>query len=80
MTELGETPRHYWLPTPNPDTGAFVRHAFRGRRWESQSTDTTVCGTDVAMAKPSELDWCTAPTCQDCNGVLREEQQVRGEP
>ncbi|MEV0705378.1 hypothetical protein AB0I53_46735 [Saccharopolyspora sp. NPDC050389] len=73
MTELGDGPRHYWLPTPDGDR--FVRHAFRGRRWESQSCDTTVCGKRVAMAKPSEMDWCTAPTCRDCNGILRDEQE-----
>ncbi|WP_223840031.1 hypothetical protein [Saccharopolyspora pogona] len=76
MTE--QVQRHYWLPTPDPDARAFVRHAFRGRRWESQSSDTTVCGKQVAMAKPNEMDWCTAPTCLECNGILVGEQ--RGSP
>ncbi|GAA0527934.1 hypothetical protein GCM10011581_40790 [Saccharopolyspora subtropica] len=65
---------HYWLPTPNPETGVFVRHAFCGRRWEGQSADTSVCGVAVAMAEPSEMDWRTAPTCMGCNEVLKQRQ------
>ena len=34
--------------------------------------------TQVAMAKPNEMDWCTAPTCLECNGILVGEQ--RGSP
>ncbi|MGW1677886.1 hypothetical protein [Saccharopolyspora sp. NPDC002376] len=78
MSEPGEVQRHFWLPTPDPDAGAFVRHAFRGRRWEGQASEATVCGKQVAMAKPSEVDWCSAPTCLDCNGILVNEQ--RGSP
>jgi hypothetical protein len=65
---------HYWMPTPDPDTGVFARHAFRGRRWEGQSMDIAVCGTAVAMAKPSEMDWRTAPTCMPCNEILKSHQ------
>lgn len=75
MIDPDESPRHYWFPTPDPDLHAFVRHAFRGRRWESQRSDMTVCDKRVAMAKPSDMDWCTAPTCTDCNEILLSEQR-----
>ncbi|GAA2782465.1 hypothetical protein GCM10010470_15580 [Saccharopolyspora taberi] len=39
----------------------------------SQSSDIAVCGAQVAMAKSSEMDWCTAPTCLECNTALIEE-------
>lgn len=72
-----EPARHYWLPTPNPDSSVFARHAFRGRRWERQSADTTVCGVEVAMAAPADLDWVTAPTCGECNRTLISELNGR---
>ncbi|TDD05900.1 hypothetical protein E1181_14025 [Saccharopolyspora terrae] len=72
-----EPARHYWLPTPNPDSGVFARHAFRGRRWERQSADTTVCGVEVAMATPTDLDWVRAPTCGECNRTLISELNGR---
>lgn len=64
-----EPERHYWMPS-----GDDVRHAFRGRRWERQGADTTVCGVSVALYEPDELDWISAPTCLACNRVLRDEQ------
>ena len=72
-----EPARHYWLPTPHPESGAFARHAFRGRRWEGESADTTVCGVDVAMATSTDVDWITSPTCRDCNQLLVEECKSR---
>nr|WP_246331192.1 hypothetical protein [Saccharopolyspora hordei] len=68
---MQQAERHYWLPAPDPDTGVFERHAFPGRRWEGQPTGVAVCGAQVAMAVPSEMDWRTAPTCMPCNDVLR---------
>ena len=44
------------------------------RRWEGQPVDTSVCGTEVAMAKPSEMDWRMAPTCMPCNEILKSQQ------
>lgn len=72
-----EPARHFWLPTPHPESGAFARHAFRGRRWERQPADTAVCGVDVAMAAPTDLDWITSPTCADCNKILIDEHENR---
>lgn len=61
--------RHFWRPG-----GDAVRHAFRGRRWCGQVNETSVCGTGVRLtADPSESDWVIAPTCADCNAVLRAE-------
>ncbi|MGP4020714.1 hypothetical protein [Saccharopolyspora sp. 5N708] len=74
MIGVRQTEPHYWMPTPNPETGVFERHAFRGRRWAGQSMDLTVCGTEVAMAEPSEMDWRTAPTCMSCNEILKSRQ------
>ncbi|GAA0520531.1 hypothetical protein GCM10009545_23230 [Saccharopolyspora thermophila] len=67
--------RHYWLPIPGAGDIGGTRHAFRGLRWEGQSSGSTVCGQEVAMAKPSEMDWCLFPTCQLCNGILVAEQR-----
>lgn len=67
--ETAERPRHFWLPS-----GDRVRHAFRGRRWLNQKQDTTVCGKGVRLSLPTEEDWFMAPTCLDCNRVLKAEQ------
>lgn len=75
MNRPPQDERHFWLPTPDPDRRALVRHAFRGARWESERSAETVCGKEVAMAKPHEMDWCTAPTCADCNRALIGEQR-----
>ncbi|MDI2031479.1 hypothetical protein QFW96_22820 [Saccharopolyspora sp. TS4A08] len=65
--------RHYWLPVPNEGTSAGTRHAFRGPRWEGRRQERTVCGKEVGMAQPSEMDWILFPTCADCFGVLKGE-------
>lgn len=71
--ELTERPRHYWLPIANDDDRTGVRHAFRGRRWEGQRTGTTVCGVEVRMCTPTELEWIMYGTCPSCNRVLQRE-------
>lgn len=75
MTPTHFANRHYWLPVPNPGEFGGTRHAFRGPRWEGQRAETTVCEREVAMAKPSEMDWCTFPSCRDCNEILIAEQE-----
>ncbi|GAA3355940.1 hypothetical protein [Saccharopolyspora gregorii] len=72
MSHEHQPERHFWLPVP--DSGDLVRHAFRGRRWENQPADDSVCGRRLAMAQPCELDWCRAPTCPDCNDTLKNER------
>ncbi|MDA3627245.1 hypothetical protein [Saccharopolyspora oryzae] len=71
MIGLQQTERHYWLPAPDPETGAFERHAFQGRRWAGQPVEIAACGAEVAMAAPGEMDWRTAPTCMRCNDFLK---------
>ncbi|MEU5846032.1 hypothetical protein [Saccharopolyspora shandongensis] len=79
MTTTHAMNRHYWLPIPKAGDIGGTRHAFRGARWEGQPSETTVCGQEVAMAKPSEMDWCTFPTCLRCNEILRAEQSTERE-
>ncbi|GAA2361918.1 hypothetical protein GCM10009854_46770 [Saccharopolyspora halophila] len=67
-------PRHFWLPIPAGDQNSGKRHAFRGRRWEGERSGTTVCAEEVPMARPSEMDWITLPTCLNCYEILRKEQ------
>ncbi|SFT04956.1 hypothetical protein [Saccharopolyspora flava] len=67
--------RHYWLPIPDSSQCSGTRHAFRGPRWEGEHTGTTVCGQEVAMAKPSEMDWICHPTCPSCYDTLKLEQR-----
>ncbi|MCA1185108.1 MULTISPECIES: zinc finger protein [unclassified Saccharopolyspora] len=63
----------FWRPA-----GDGVRHAFRARRYEGQAEDVSVCGVTCALSQElSETDWCTAPTCPSCNGILRAEQDER---
>ncbi|MFR9727954.1 hypothetical protein ACL03H_01915 [Saccharopolyspora sp. MS10] len=55
-----------------------MRHAFRSRRYDGQAEDVSVCGATCALVRElSETDWCTAPTCAACNGILRAEQDSR---
>ncbi|TDD07105.1 hypothetical protein E1181_10905 [Saccharopolyspora terrae] len=68
------SPGHYWLPVVDGEQG--VRHAFRGRRWEGQSAETAVCGCHVAMAQPSEMDWVTFKSCDECRFVLLAEAGI----
>lgn len=76
MSTAAETtacPRHYWLPIANDHDLGGVRHAFRGRRWDGQKNGTTVCGVDVLMYEPTELDWIMYGTCHACNRILKKE-------
>nr|WP_245556063.1 hypothetical protein [Actinopolyspora mortivallis] len=70
--------QHYWLPVPDRTGFTWHRHAFRGKHWDGRSADTSVCGAQCAMAKPSELDWVQAPTCSDCTELLIAEQSGGG--
>jgi hypothetical protein len=67
--------RHYWLPVPNAGESGGIRHAFRGGRWDGQASDTTVCGDEVAMAQPSQMDWINFPSCGKCNDILKSEHR-----
>lgn len=64
-----EPRRHFWLPVSDR-----VRHAFRGRRYGGQDVGTTVCGIGVTMGEATETDWVMAPSCLECNRILKEEQ------
>ena len=65
--------RRFWRPS-----GDGVRHAFRGRRYNGQSGDVSVCGVDCALAEEtSETEWVMASTCAACNTVLRAELAAR---
>lgn len=68
---------HYWMPVIEK---RGVRHAFRGRRWEGQPRDESVCGLNVPMAKPSQMDWITFPTCTTCWKILADEAQEETGP
>ncbi|MGW1679324.1 hypothetical protein [Saccharopolyspora sp. NPDC002376] len=76
MTSTHFANRHYWLPVPSSGEFGGTRHAFRGPRWQGQCSETTVCGQEVAMATPSEMDWCTFPSCRSCNEILIAEQHT----
>lgn len=65
------SPGHYWLPVVEGERG--VRHAFRGRRWEGQPAEKAVCGRHAAMAQPSEMDWVTFKSCDECRCALLRE-------
>ncbi|GAA2783575.1 hypothetical protein [Saccharopolyspora taberi] len=65
--------RHFWLPVPDSGGPGGTRHAFRGPRWDGSATDTAVCGEEAALAQPSEMDWCTFPTCRACTETLKAE-------
>lgn len=72
---LPEAEAHYWMPIPDPDGR---RHAFRGaRRWPGQSSGQTVCGIEVALARPAETDWVYRPTCGFCWEELIDRQRTR---
>ena len=75
MNGTQQNQRHYWLPVPSTGVRGGTRHAFRGARWDGRRTDRTVCGAEAALAQPSEMDWCTFPTCLDCNEILKAEQR-----
>lgn len=65
-----ESGYHYWMPVP----GDF-RHAIKGaRRWRGERAATTICGTEVALAAPSEMDWIFVRTCPYCWTELIREQ------
>ncbi|WP_249124409.1 hypothetical protein [Saccharopolyspora erythraea] len=66
--------RHYWQPVPDDKGG--LRHAFRGRRWEGQPAAEAVCGRAVPLAQPSEMDWITFRSCEQCRHVLLAEAGV----
>lgn len=67
-----ETSYHYWMPVPQDR-----RHAFRGaRRWDGRRSGKTVCGIEVALAAPSELDWIHIATCPACWDSLVTEAGV----
>ncbi len=79
MTELHElvpeADTHYWHPVPAPEAR---RHAFRGsRRWPGQTSGQTVCGVEVAMARPGEMNWIYLPTCGFCWEELVSQQRSR---
>ncbi|EQD85295.1 hypothetical protein A8924_6080 [Saccharopolyspora erythraea NRRL 2338] len=65
--------RHFWQPIQHTTAPGGVRHAFRGRRWEGEPSATTVCGQQVPLARTSEMDWITSPSCPDCTEILRQE-------
>ncbi|SFT86295.1 hypothetical protein SAMN04487904_11140 [Actinopolyspora lacussalsi subsp. righensis] len=70
--------QHYWLPVPDRTGFKWHRHAFRGKHWDGRPADTSVCGFQYPMAKPSELDWFQSPTCSDCTELLIAEQSSAG--
>lgn len=67
--EVGAGERHFWFPIPST-AGGGVRHAFAGRRWEGEAAGTSACGSEVAFAQPTEVDWICFPTCADCYSFL----------
>ncbi|GAB3280714.1 hypothetical protein GCM10027563_09730 [Parasphingorhabdus pacifica] len=71
-------PGHFWLPVATRDRTGGVRHAFRGTRWEGQSSLPAVCGDIGALARPSEMDWIRFPTCPGCNDALKSEHRESG--
>ncbi|MCA1191453.1 hypothetical protein [Saccharopolyspora sp. 6V] len=75
MTALEPEPgRHYWRPASDG-----IRHAFRGRRYNGQAEDRSVCDVSVALEQEiSEQGWCMAPTCGTCNGILISERAPVG--
>ncbi|RKT88244.1 hypothetical protein SAMN05421805_101318 [Saccharopolyspora antimicrobica] len=65
--------RYFWLPVPDESSDyGLVRHAFAGSRLDKGPADDSFCGDTYALAIPSEMDWIRAPTCQDCNTLLKE--------
>lgn len=71
---IARAARHFWLPVTNENEPGGVRHAFRGPRWDGRPTDSAVCGEQVALARPSELDWIHFPSCGDCYEILKSER------
>lgn len=72
---MSDADSHYWHPVPEPDGR---RRAFRGsRRWAGQAAGTAVCGVEVALARPSEMDCVYKPTCGRCWEALIDQQRSR---
>ncbi|MFI0465909.1 hypothetical protein ACH347_17670 [Saccharopolyspora sp. 5N102] len=65
--------RYYWLPVVDESSSyGLVRHAFAGRYIDAGANGESFCAKNFALAKPSEVDWIQAPSCQDCNSMLKE--------
>lgn len=72
---LSDRDRHYWRPS-----GDQVRHAFRGRRWDRQLSETSVCGSEVELwAEVTEEQWVMAASCEACTAMLQRECAERAE-
>ncbi|WP_093414668.1 hypothetical protein [Saccharopolyspora flava] len=71
------TSGHFWLPVAAD--GARARHAFRGRRWEGERVSEAVCGQTLPLAQPSEMDWITFKTCDECWRLLLVEAGISPE-
>ncbi|MFC7342878.1 hypothetical protein [Saccharopolyspora griseoalba] len=69
-----EVQRHFWLPVADPGGRGGTRHAFPGRRWEGERTREAICGEQLPLANPSEMDWICHPTCTTCWNTLRNKQ------
>lgn len=64
--------RYYWLPVVDESSsGGMVRHAFRGTYADASANGDSFCDKRFCLAKPSEMDWIQAPSCQDCNSLLK---------
>ncbi|MGW3468182.1 hypothetical protein ACWDKQ_06850 [Saccharopolyspora sp. NPDC000995] len=78
---LNTTPnqqRYFWLPVPDESIDyGLARHAFAGTRLDAGAAGESFCGITFALARPSEMDWIHAKTCQDCNTLLK---QLKGCP